>query len=153
MSSSMPQRVIIIRAPSIFRYIWAVCKHFFRQSLRRKMIFAGSNYLEVLDEFIDRHVLPPSIDPEGYGCVAMGQPPLIGDGTKGKSKALQRDRRIVDRSYGSLPGTASLGDSDDASTSSYESSPFEGSVSGSFLMKGHWKESDGGSQVFTSPFA
>lgn len=150
--SSSFQRMIIIRAPSIFRYVWAVAKHFFRQSARNKMIFASKNYVEVLDNYIDRHVLPPSIAPGGYGQVAIGQPPLIGDVSLDK-EALQLSKKALDTSYWSLPCTVALGESDDDSASSNELSPFDVSVSGSTLMTGHWKESGGGSQVFSSPFA
>jgi len=149
------KRIIIIRAPSIFRYIWAVVKHFFRQSARDKMIFANKNYLEVLDKFIDRSVLPPSIAPDGRGQVAIGQPPLIGDVDleKAHSAKFQQRKMALDTSYGSLPAAATIGDSDDGSTSSDEFSPFDVSVSGSALLKGHWKESRSGSKVLTSHFA
>ena len=115
------------------------------------MIFAGKNYLEVLDEFIDRHVLPPSIAPGGSGCVAMGLPPLIGD--VAMQSQTSQPRKNLGRSDLSLPSTVSLGESDDDSASSHDSSRLDVSVSGSFLMKGQWVESGGSSQVFTSPFA
>lgn len=151
------KRIIIIRAPSIFRYIWAVAKHFFRQSARDKMVFANKNYLDVLDTYIDRSVLPPSIAPGGRGKVAMGMPPLIGDVDLEKDHStngrFQKRKIALDASYGSFPGAASIGDSDDGSASSDEFSNLDVSVSGSALLKGHWRESRTGSEVFTSPFA
>lgn len=160
-SRFLPQRMIIIRAPSIFRYAWAVAKHFFRQSLRRKMIFASKNYLRVLDEFVSRDVLPPSIAEGGIGKVAIGMPPLIGDvdyryydfhsqlvknGTGKATKSLLKG----------FSSRISLAETDDGSTASDEPSWDSslslsgGSVSSSYLLKGVWiDQEDGSSEIFT----
>lgn len=74
------KRMIIIRAPSIFRYIWAMAKHFFPQSSRDKMIFAGKNYHKELEKYIELDVLPPCIYEHGKGCPAPGLPPRMEGG-------------------------------------------------------------------------
>lgn len=53
--------------------IWNVARHFFPPQARAKMIFANtSNYLEILDRYMDRHVLPQCIYEYGSGNVAVG---------------------------------------------------------------------------------
>ena len=76
------KRVIIIRAPPIFRLVWNVAKHFFRDSLREKMVFAGKDYLDVLNQHIDISILPDFICPGGRGRPATGLPGMIGCPTK-----------------------------------------------------------------------
>ncbi|CAB9503614.1 SEC14-like protein 2 [Seminavis robusta] len=175
------KRLIIIRAPSIFRYAWAVAKNFFRQSLRRKMIFASKNYLDVLDEFIPREVLPPSIAEGGLGRVAMGMPPLIGDvkhGEPNSREALFNESVMtVDSPFQGRTGTsrtgrggkavyspfeessrASLAETDDGSASSDEltwGAPSSlCSVAGSGLLRGVWvDQDDGSSEIFTRAVA
>lgn len=69
------KRVIIIRAPAIFCAIWSIVKHFFPQTARDKMIFAGhSNHLEVLSKYMDLDALPTCIYPQGTGETAEGMP-------------------------------------------------------------------------------
>jgi hypothetical protein len=68
------KRLIILRAPFIFRAVWALVKHFFDEGVVAKMIFTGpSDYLSVLESYVDPAVLPPEIFPErGQGQVATG---------------------------------------------------------------------------------
>lgn len=69
------KRVIVIRAPSIFRVMWSLAKHVFNREAQEKMIFtSNSNYLEVLNEYIDLNVLPSCIYPQGQGEPAIGMP-------------------------------------------------------------------------------
>ena len=68
------KRMIIIRAPAIFRLAWNVVKHFFPQSARDKMIFAGKHYQKVLEKYMDLDVLPPCIWEGGKGEAATGLP-------------------------------------------------------------------------------
>jgi hypothetical protein len=45
------------------------------------MVFSGPrNYLEVLDGFVDRNVLPPCIVPDGKGLVAVDMPSKLDGG-------------------------------------------------------------------------
>ena len=74
------KRMIIIRAPSIFRYVWLVARNFFPQSSREKMIFAGKNYLKELEKYIELDVLPPCIYEHGKGKPAPGLPPRMEGG-------------------------------------------------------------------------
>jgi CRAL/TRIO domain len=67
------KRMVVIRAPAIFRAAWSIFKHFFPATARAKMIFVGSNgYLEVLSKYMDINVLPRSIYENGSGDVAVG---------------------------------------------------------------------------------
>ena len=90
------KRIIVIRAPAVFRMIWSVVKHFFPQCSRDKMIFPSNhNYLEVLNKYMDADAcLPPVIHPKGgRGKAALGMeslgleagriPEAVGKGGKG----------------------------------------------------------------------
>ena len=68
------KRLIILRAPFIFRAVWALAKHFFDEGVVAKMTFSGSSdYQTVLERYVDPAVLPPEIFPErGHGQVATG---------------------------------------------------------------------------------
>jgi hypothetical protein len=70
------KRMIIIRAPAIFRACWGVVKHVFPEEARAKMVFTGShNHEEILSQYMDLSVLPPVISPEhGQGYAAVGMP-------------------------------------------------------------------------------
>lgn len=73
------KRIIVIRAPAIFRMIWSIVKHFFPQCSRDKMIFpSNNNYLEILDKYMDKDAcLPPVIHPKGgRGKAALGMEAL-----------------------------------------------------------------------------
>ena len=75
------KRVIIIRAPAVFRGIWKAVKHCFSAECREKMIFAGpKDHLEILSKYMDLDVLPPCINPEGRGTTAIGMPPSLEGG-------------------------------------------------------------------------
>ncbi|CAB9501461.1 SEC14-like protein 4 [Seminavis robusta] len=64
----LAKRIIVLRAPPIFNFIWNMAKHFFPPEGQKLMVFTGpSNYLKVLDKFVDRKVLPPCICKEGRG--------------------------------------------------------------------------------------
>ena len=64
----LAKRIILLRAPSVFNFLWSVAKHFFPPEGVKLMVFTGpSNYLSVLDKYIDRDVLPPCICKEGRG--------------------------------------------------------------------------------------
>lgn len=74
------KRVIIIRAPKIFQICWKIVRHFFPQSAQEKMIFAGKDYHEVLEKYMDLDVLPPCIYEHGKGEAAAGLPPRMEGG-------------------------------------------------------------------------
>ena len=74
------KRMIIIRAPAIFRLVWAVARNFFPQSSRDKMVFAGKHPEKILAKYMDIKVLPPCICEGGEGQVASGLPPSIEGG-------------------------------------------------------------------------
>ena len=74
------KKIVIIRAPAAFRLIWAVVKHFFDPSVVSKMEFCGENFHSVLGKYMDLHVLPPCIFPEGKGEAVEGLPPRFEGG-------------------------------------------------------------------------
>jgi len=70
------KRMVIIRAPSIFRVVWGIVKHFFDPWAVAKMTFSGPHdHEEVLGRFMDLSVLPPAVSAEhGQGYAADGMP-------------------------------------------------------------------------------
>lgn len=92
------KRIIILRAPTIFRLAWNLVKHFFPASARDKMIFAGKDHAKVLAKYIDLDVLPPCIYEHGKGEPATGFPrhmeggmlPPIGE----EEEALEGDNKV-----------------------------------------------------------
>ena len=69
------KKLIIIRAPTVFRMAWSLAKHFFDAGVVKKMIFTGSSdYLDVLDKYMDREILPAVMCAEGKGDVLEGMP-------------------------------------------------------------------------------
>lgn len=79
--NGLAKRMIIIRAPSIFNIAWSLVKHVFPKNAVKKMVFSGPhNYLEVLDKYIDREVLPSCIVPGGQGRVAIDMPTRLDGG-------------------------------------------------------------------------
>ncbi|CAB9525290.1 SEC14-like protein 2 [Seminavis robusta] len=77
------KRVLIVRAPSIFKTIWGIVKHMFDKELRDLMIFAteGDDSNQLLERFIDVNVLPSCIHAEGAdGRVARGFEHVVMEG-------------------------------------------------------------------------
>lgn len=64
----LAKRIILLRAPSVFNFLWNIAKHFFPPEAVKLMVFTGpNNYMKVLDRYIDREVLPSCICKEGRG--------------------------------------------------------------------------------------
>lgn len=74
------KRMIIIRAPAIFRMVWRIAKNFYDPEVQKKMIFANKDYLGTIDQYMDRDILPPCINPKGHGVTARGFPPKLEGG-------------------------------------------------------------------------
>jgi CRAL/TRIO domain len=70
------KKLLIIRAPALFRMVWMIIQHFFDPGVKEKMVFSSaSNYRQVLQEYItDLKVLPSCIVPEGEGVARKGMP-------------------------------------------------------------------------------
>jgi hypothetical protein len=69
------KKLIIIRAPTLFRMVWAIFKHFFDAGVVQKMVFCGaSNYEKVLEEYVDLSILPAAVVPQGQGKAIEGMP-------------------------------------------------------------------------------
>ena len=150
------KRMIIIRSPAIFPYVWAIAKNCIRKTARDKMIFPScKTYLKVLDQYIDRHVLPECIVEGGEGSPAYGLPNLLGDDApnpwwSAPSTPMARHKNAV-FGFSSAASASTMDETDTISLTSDEGSIGSVSVAGSAIMKGHWREEiDGGSQVFTS---
>lgn len=76
------KKIIIIREPAIFKVVWNLVKHVFNENMREMMVFAGSDYEDVLREYIDdiEDVLPPCLLEGGRGTIAKGMPPRLEGG-------------------------------------------------------------------------
>lgn len=73
--SEINKKIIIIRAPTVFRMAWSIVKRFFDPHIVDKMEFCGDkDYLQVLEKYVDLEVLPPCIYPQGHGEAVDGHP-------------------------------------------------------------------------------
>jgi len=151
------KRIIVCRAPSLFPYVWAIVKNFLRKSARDKMIFpSGKSYLSVLDQYIDRHVLPECIAEGGCGGSAVGLPNIIGDNSPNPwwdahspLPTGSSDRRKANKTS-SLDGRSELTETDECSMTSEEGSTGGVFVSSSPIVKGYWEERiNGGRRIYT----
>jgi CRAL/TRIO domain len=72
--AGLAKRIIVARAPAIFKLFWSLIKHFFEPHIRDLVTFTThANYLDVLDQYIDREVLPPELcSTSGVGIVMPG---------------------------------------------------------------------------------
>lgn len=69
------KKIIVIRAPVIFRAAWSFAKHLFPAYIQEKMEFCGSrNYLQVLGKYMDVDILPDCVNPAGHGAPRPGFP-------------------------------------------------------------------------------
>jgi hypothetical protein len=69
------KKLIIIRAPTLFRMVWAIFKHFFDAGVVQKMVFCGSSdYKKVLEEYVDLSILPDAVVAQGQGKATEGMP-------------------------------------------------------------------------------
>jgi hypothetical protein len=65
------KRILILRAPAIFKVGWAVAKHFFDAHIQQLITFATcEDYLEVCAQYMDVRALPACINP----ISGQGQP-------------------------------------------------------------------------------
>lgn len=69
------KKLIIIRAPLLFRTIWKMAKFFFDPGVVEKMVFVSAKHTaKVLEEYLDLHILPSCVIPEGQGQATDGMP-------------------------------------------------------------------------------
>jgi hypothetical protein len=71
------KRILLIRAPHVFKWMWNLVKFFFDPHIRDMIQVASGDDLDeslaMLDKFMDRRVLPPILCPEqGKGTVVPG---------------------------------------------------------------------------------
>jgi CRAL/TRIO domain len=70
----LAKRIIVARAPAVFRVFWCIVKHFFAPHIQELITFTThADYLDVLDQYVDREVLPPELCPTyGVGTFMPG---------------------------------------------------------------------------------
>ncbi|KAL3930184.1 MAG: hypothetical protein SGBAC_011872 [Bacillariaceae sp.] len=62
------KRFLFIRTPAVFQFAWNAFKPFIDESTRQKIVFLKERtYCEDLKQFLDPHILPSEICPEGLG--------------------------------------------------------------------------------------
>ena len=77
----LAKKIIIIGAPTIFTWVWALAKPFFDPGVVKKMVFCGtSDYRKVLSEYMKLEVIPSCKVPEGKGGVVASMPPRLEGG-------------------------------------------------------------------------
>jgi len=71
------KRIIIIRAPGIFCFVWNIVKNFIGDSKKNKIVLTGTkNYLKSLSKYMDLNILPTEINPKSGNdsAAAKGMP-------------------------------------------------------------------------------
>ena len=75
------KKLIIIRAPWVFRMIWGIVSYFFDPGVVAKMTFCGhDDYLDVLEKHMDLRVLPKELYENGEGVAEDECPPHFDGG-------------------------------------------------------------------------
>jgi hypothetical protein len=75
------KRVIIIRAPGLFRYAWSFLKPFLTETVKEMItICTAADPLPELAEYVDLDVLPPCINPKGHGKAWPEFGPIVWEG-------------------------------------------------------------------------
>ena len=125
-------RIILLRAPAIFKVIWSIAKHFFDPHIQDMIVFSShKDYLEVVQEYVGLENLPP--------CLSE----------KGKAKAMPGYFEMVSLKGGPLvKPDESLDKTDDSATtvsssSCIEDDPCESTrvePTGKRLLQGVWDE-------------
>lgn len=63
---SMAKRILITRAPFVFRIVWSIAQHFCSEQLKKTIVFCNAKVTQAtLDKFIDRSVLPRVLCADG----------------------------------------------------------------------------------------
>lgn len=68
------KKIIVVRAPAIFRFAWSLVKLVFDPSVVDKMEFCGSDYLGTLEKYMELHILPTCFYEKGHGRAVDGFP-------------------------------------------------------------------------------
>lgn len=77
------KRVIMLRAPRLFKVAWSLAHHFLHDSVKELIVFSTQqDYLQVLDRYMDRSVLPNCICPGGQGQGTLGYEKVKMEGGK-----------------------------------------------------------------------
>lgn len=103
--SGWAKRILVIRAPPIFKLLyWKIVKKFFAPHVRKMIEFSQGDYMALLDKYIDREVLPPVICPESNGAAMPGYYENVKlEGGRIPYEAFKRSNRPVWESSQSVP--------------------------------------------------
>lgn len=111
------KRVLVVHAPSIFKLIWGLVKHFFDPDLRELMVFAtnDANSREMLEQYIDKDVLPHCLHNQGQdGRVAKGYEHIHVEGgplpPEGTYQTPQRAKQGLTQAEADAQATSELSD-------------------------------------------
>jgi hypothetical protein len=79
---SMAKRIIIARAPILFRIVWSVAQVFCNDTLKKSIIFCNHrNTISTLSKYMDLQDLPPCLCPkQGKGRPGIGMPQDLNGG-------------------------------------------------------------------------
>jgi len=77
----LAKKIIVIRASRIFQVIWSLVHHFVDEKTKNLLVFGtASDYLDVLEDYVDLEMLPSAIYANGRGVGAVGLPKRIEGG-------------------------------------------------------------------------
>jgi len=83
------KKIIIIRAPAIFRMAWSIFKPLLDPNMRELVEFSSAkDHEEVLKQYVDLDVLPPVVSSEGRGDAAEGFEPIWEGGSLSRAEQL-----------------------------------------------------------------
>lgn len=92
----LAKKIIIIRAPMVFRAAWSMFKPFIDPKMREIVEFSNAkNYEEVLERYMDPDVLPPIIHSKGKGKAADCFHPIWEGGLVSQIKELSPNEELI----------------------------------------------------------
>ncbi|CAB9500944.1 SEC14-like protein 5 [Seminavis robusta] len=138
------KRIIVIRAPRIFKVVWSITKHFFDKHIQESIIFGTQqDYLQVLSQYMKLEGLPDCIAP-GVGT-AKGYPgyfqqvSLAGGPFRRIEDNDNHDDIMLNKEAGYETGSVSSSDSSSEQSCKSKKNRHSVKVVSSSMMKGTWK--------------
>lgn len=137
---NVSQRIILLRTPKIFKYVWSFVRPFLDQNVQDSVIITTqSDYLDVLQKYIELEDLPPCIASQGQagGMKGYFEKVSLKGGPLQKHKPAKTAPMLVREE-----STTSVATSASSSTSISSRIEMPGTtttnVSASVLMRGFW---------------
>ena len=122
----MAKRILVINTPLVFRIVWSIAQHFCNDTLKRTIIMCNArNTPALLDQYIDRSVLPSCMGGQGRPGAGMPQTDMTGGiippevMTKGARIQVTTTAKSRDDSIPSLMQSSSYGADTDTSFDSF----------------------------------